>query len=152
MNSQFPPGHKNGTGANYPQGGGSWVTCRRPRLPLEGPAFGRLATGAQRRWVTSIGSAATVRAIRGATPRAPLDASGGCLATGPQRLRSPEEVRVRFGSPQRRRTPMRDKNVRRANGEGKYPWGLVILVTNQGAPTRAGGEANYFKPARGVRN
>ena len=93
-------------------------------------------------------NAATLRTNRGATPRAPLDASGGCL-----------EMEISASGPRgkcgyisdllRRRTPMRVKMGAGQMGGGRYPWGLVILVTNQGAPTRAGGEANYFKPARG---
>ena len=125
------------------------MTCRRPRLPLDGPRLVVL----QPKHCASMGnpqrSAATVRTNRGTTPRAPLDASGGCLVTGDQRLRSPEEVRLRFGPPQRRRTPMRVKM-----GAGQI-WGRKISLGSgdpchqPGSTHPGGGKANYFKPARG---
>ena len=107
-----------------------WLSCNRSTAP---------------QWVTPRGVRLRFGPIAGPHPGHPstpreIVLQPGHSASGPHRRK------CGYGSdlPEGRRTPMRDKNVRRANGEGKYPWGLVILVTNQGAPTRAGGRSHFI--------
>ena len=111
-----------------------WLSCNRSTAP---------------QWVTPRGVRLRFGPIAGPHPRAPLDASGGCLVTGDQRLRSPEEVRLRFGPPQRRRTPMRVKM-----GAGQILGRKISLGSGDpchqpGSTHPGGGKANYFKPASG---
>ena len=83
-----------------------WLSCNRGTAPMGNP---------QRKCGYGSDHSRT-------TPRAPLDASGGCLVTGAQRLRAPGGSAATVRTSSKASYPHARKNGRRANlGEENIP-------------------------------